>query len=73
MKITNYNYKRLFAEFKPNSTISRDASAIANTLICKLYIQPGSDLARFLGIKTCFYNYMTLQVCIQKQLNTQNR
>ncbi|WP_201583386.1 hypothetical protein [Psychrobacter jeotgali] len=66
MKIINY--EELFAEFKPDGAISEDANEIANMLIRELCIQPGSHLARFLGVKTCFDNHMALRVWVQKHL-----
>ena len=67
MKIINYD--KLFAEFKRDGAISKDANQIANTLICELCIQPGKGLARFLGVKSCFDNHMALRVWVQQRLD----
>jgi len=67
MKIINY--EELFSEFKPDGAISEDANEIANTLIRKLCIQSGTGLARFLGVKSCFDNYMAMRVWVQKRLD----
>ena len=67
MKIIDYD--KLFAEFKPNGYVSEDANTIANMLIYDLCIQPGSNLARFLGVKPCFDNHMALRVWVQKRLD----
>ena len=67
MKIIDYD--KLFAEFKPNGYVSEDANTIANRLIYDLCIQPGSNLARFLGVKPCFDNHMALRVWVQKRLD----
>ena len=67
MKIINYN--KLFAEFKRDGAISKDANQIANTLICELCIQSGKGLARFLGVKSCFDNHMALRVWVQQRLD----
>ena len=63
------NYEELFAEFKPDGAISEDANAIANTLICELCVSTGSNLARFLGVKSCFDNHMAIRVWVQKRLD----
>jgi len=70
MKIINY--EQLFGEFKPDSAISEDANNIANTLICELGIQQGSNLARFLCVKTCFDNHMAMRVWVQRRLDAQD-
>ena len=70
MKIINYD--KLFAEFKPDGAISKDANQIANTLICELCIQSGKGLARFLGVKSCFDNHMAMRVWVQKRLDANN-
>lgn len=67
MKMINYN--DLLAKFKPSGYVSEDANGIANTLICELYIQPGSGLARFLSVDSCFDNHMALRVWVQKRLD----
>ena len=67
MKIIDYD--KLFAEFKPNGYVSEDANTIANMLIYDLCIQPGSNLARFLGVKPCFDNHMAMRIWIQKRLD----
>ena len=67
MKIIDYN--KLFAEFKPNGYVSEDANTIANMLIYDLCIQPGSNLARFLGVKPCFDNHMAMRIWVQKRLD----
>ena len=67
MKIINY--EELFAEFKRDGAISEDANEIANTLIRELYIQTGTGLARFLGVKRCFDNDMALRIWVQKRLD----
>ncbi|MGP5064723.1 hypothetical protein ACTXIZ_11215 [Psychrobacter celer] len=67
MKIINY--EKLFSEFKPDGAISEDANEIANTLIRELCVSTGSNLARFLGIKSCFDNHMAIRVWVQKRLD----
>ncbi|MGP5069756.1 hypothetical protein [Psychrobacter faecalis] len=67
MKIIDYD--KLFAEFKPNGYVSEDANIIANMLIYDLCIQPGSNLARFLGVKPCFDNHMAMRIWVQKRLD----
>ena len=67
MKIINY--EKLFGEFKRNGAISVDANEITNTLIRELCIQPGTGIARFLGVKPCFDNHMAVRVWVQKRLN----
>ena len=67
MKIIDYD--KLFAEFKPNGYVSEDAHTIANMLIYDLCIQPGSNLARFLGVKPCFDNHMAIRIWVQKRLD----
>ena len=67
MKIIDYD--KLFAEFKPNGYVSEDANTIANMLIYDLCIQPGSNLARFLGVKPCFDNHMAMRIWVQKRLD----
>ena len=67
MKIINY--EELFGEFKRDGVISKDANQIANTLICELCIQPGTGLAKFLGVKACFDNHMALRVWVQQRLD----
>ena len=67
MKIIDYD--KLFAEFKPNGYVSEDANIIANMLIYDLCIQPGSNLARFLGVKPCFDNHMAMRIWVQKSLD----
>lgn len=67
MKIINYD--KLFGEFKRNGAFSKDANQIANTLIRDLYIRPGTGLARFLGVKSCFDNHMALRVWVQQRLD----
>lgn len=67
MKIIDYD--KLFAEFKPNGYVSEDANTIANMLIYDLCIQPGYNLARFLGIKPCFNNHMAMRIWVQKRLD----
>lgn len=67
MKIINFD--ELFNEFKRDGAISADANEIANTLIRELYIQSGTGLARFLGVKPCFDNYMAMRVWVQKRLD----
>ena len=67
MKIIDYD--KLFAEFKPNGYVSEDAHTIANMLIYDLCIQPGYNLARFLGIKPCFNNHMAMRIWVQKRLD----
>ncbi len=67
MKIINY--EQLFAEFKPDGAVSKDANTIANTLICELCVQTGTGLARFLGVKPCFDNHMALRVWVQNRLD----
>ena len=67
MKIIDYD--KLFAEFKPNGYVSEDAHTIANMLIYDLCIQPGSNLARFLGVKPCFDNHMAMRIWVQKRLD----
>ena len=67
MKIINYD--KLFGEFKPDGAISKDANQIANTLICELCIQSGKELARFLGVKSCFDNHMAMRVWVQQRLD----
>ncbi len=63
------NYEKLFGEFKPDGAITKDANVIANTLICELCVQSGSNLARFLGVKTCFDDHMAMRVWVQKRLD----
>ena len=67
MKIIDYD--KLFAELKPNGYVSEDANTIANMLIYDLCIQPGSNLARFLGVKPCFDNHMAMRIWVQKRLD----
>ena len=67
MKIINY--EQLFGEFKPDGAISEDANVIANSLMRELYISSGYNLARFLGVKSCFNNDMALRVWVQKHLD----
>ncbi|WP_296236655.1 hypothetical protein [Psychrobacter sp. UBA5136] len=67
MKIIDYD--KLFSEFKPNGYVSEDANTIANMLIYDLCIQPGSNLARFLGVKPCFDNHMAMRIWVQKRLD----
>ena len=67
MKIINYD--KLFAEFKRDGAISKDANQIANTLIRELCIQSGKGLARFLGVRSCFDNHMALRVWVQQRLD----
>ncbi len=67
MKTIDYN--KLFAEFKPKGYVSEDANTIANMLIYDLCIQPGSNLARFLGVKPCFDNHMAMRIWVQKRLD----
>ena len=67
MKIINY--EELFGEFKPDGAISQDANEIANALMRELYISSGHNLARFLGVKSCFNNDMALRVWVQKRLD----
>ena len=59
------DYDKLHAAFKPSSYVSKDANTIANILIYDLCIQPGSNLARFLEVKTCFDNHMAMRVWVQ--------
>ena len=63
------DYDKLHAAFKPSGYVSKDANTIANILIHDLYIQPGSNLARFLEVKTCFDNHMAMRVWVQKRLD----
>ena len=67
--MTIINYEELFAEFKPDGAISEDANKIANALMRELYISSGHNLARFLGVKSCFNNDMALRVWVQKRLD----
>ena len=67
MKIINYD--KLFAEFKRDGAISKDANEIANTLIRELFIQSGTGLVRLLGMKPCFDNHMAIRVWVQKRLD----
>lgn len=67
MKIINY--EELFGEFKRDGAISEDANEIANTIIRELCIQTGTSIARFLGVKPCFDNYMAMRVWVQKRLD----
>ena len=67
MKTIDYN--KLFAEFRPKGYVSEDANTIANMLIYDLCIQPGSNLARFLGVKPCFDNHMAMRIWVQKRLD----
>lgn len=64
------NYEKLLAEFKPNGYVCEDANTIANKLICKLHIQAGDGLSRFLNVDTCFGNHMAMRVWVQKRLDT---
>ena len=66
------NYEELFSEFKPDGAISEDANLIANALMRELYISPGHNLARFLGVKRCFDNDMALRIWVQKRLDAQD-
>ena len=59
------DYDKLHAAFKPSGYVSKDANTIANILIYDLCIQPGSNLARFLEVKTCFDNHMAMRVWVQ--------
>ena len=63
------DYDKLHAAFKPSGYVSQDANTIANILIYDLCIQPGSNLARFLEVKTCFDNHMAMRVWVQKRLD----
>lgn len=63
------DYHKLHAAFKPSGYVSQDANTIANILIYDLCIQPGSNLARFLEVKTCFDNHMAMRVWVQKRLD----
>ena len=63
------SYDKLHAAFKPSGYVSKDANTISNILIYDLRIQPGSNLARFLEVKTCFDNHMAMRVWIQKRLD----
>lgn len=63
------DHDKLHAAFKPSGYVSKDANTIANMLICDLCIQPGSNLARFLEVKTCFDNHMAMRVWVQKRLD----
>ena len=67
MKIINFD--ELFNEFKRDGAISEDANEIANTLIRELFIQSGTGLACFLGVKPCFDNHMAMRVWVQKRLD----
>ena len=67
--MTIINYEELFGEFKPDGAISDDANEIANALIRELYISSGHNLARFLGVKSCFNNDMAMRVWVQKRLD----
>ena len=67
--MTIINYEELFAEFKPDGAISEDANEIANVLMRELYVSSGYNLARFLGVKSCFNNDMALRVWVQKRLD----
>ena len=67
--MTIINYEELFAEFKPDGAISEDANEIANALMREFYISSGHNLARFLGVKSCFNNDMALRVWVQKRLD----
>ena len=67
--MTIINYEELFAEFKPDGAISDDANEIANALMRELYISSGHNLARFLGVKSCFNNDMAMRVWVQKRLD----
>ena len=70
MKIINY--EELFGEFKPDGAISEDANKIANALMRELYVSSGYNLARFLGVKSCFNNDMALRIWVQKRLDAQD-
>ena len=63
------DYDKLFSEFKPNGYVSENANTIANILIYDLCIQPGANLARFLGVQPCFDNHMAMRVWVQKRLD----
>ena len=67
--MTIINYEELFSEFKRDGAISDDANEIANALMRELYISSGHNLARFLGVKSCFNNDMALRVWVQKRLD----
>ena len=67
--MTIINYEELFAEFKPDGAISDDANEIANALMREFYVPSGHNLARFLGVKSCFNNDMALRVWVQKRLD----
>ena len=67
--MTIINYEQLFSEFKPDGAISADANLIANALMRELYISSGHNLARFLGVKSCFNNDMALRIWVQKRLD----
>ncbi|MDN3454528.1 MULTISPECIES: hypothetical protein [unclassified Psychrobacter] len=67
--MTIINYEELFAKFKPDGAISGDANEIANVLMRELYVSSGHNLARFLGVKSCFNNDMALRVWVQKRLD----
>lgn len=67
MKIIDYD--KLHATFKPSGYISNDANNMANSLICELYIQSGTGLARLLNVDSCFDNHMAMRVWVQKRLD----
>ena len=71
--MTIINYEELFGEFKPDGAISDDANIIANALMRELYISSGHNLARFLGVKSCFNNDMAMRVWVQKRLDASLR
>ena len=74
MKIINY--EELFGELKRDGAISEDANKIANkianALMRELYVTSGHNLARFLGVKSCFNNDMALRIWVQKRLDAQD-
>ena len=67
--MTIINYEELFSEFKRDGAISDDANEIANALMREFYVPSGHNLARFLGVKSCFNNDMALRVWVQKRLD----
>jgi hypothetical protein len=67
--MTIINYEELFSEFKRDSAISDDANEIANVLMRELYVSPGYNLARFLGVKRCFDNDMAMRIWVHKRLD----
>ena len=65
------DYNKLVQDLKPNTQITDDANALANTLIIDLNIQAGQGLAVFLGMPFTLDNHKALRRWVQKQLTNE--